>query len=154
WVAYFDRNRGDRLPIPWERGITVEQGLRAPLIRSLQRFQVGERGDGVHLRAGAWATGDLLYGRAIELFVQEEQEHSRLLAALLEGMGAPLLTAHWSDAYFIFLRRLCGLRAELLVLLIAELIAERRFCRTRRGMLLSIARICDGRVPAGRRHCA
>jgi len=127
WVAYFDRNRGDRLPIPWERGIAVEPGLRAPLIRSLQRFQVGERGDGVHLRAAASATGDLLYCRAIELFVQEEQEHSRLLAALLEGIGAPLLESHWSDACFILLRRLCGLRTELLVLLIAELIAKRYY---------------------------
>jgi len=127
WVAYFERNHSDRLPIPWGRGIAVEPRLRAPLIRSLQRFQVGERGDGVHLRAGALATGDPLYGQAIDLFVQEEQEHSRLLAALLQGMGAPLLKSHWSDACFIFLRRLCGLRTELLVLLIAELIAKRYY---------------------------
>jgi hypothetical protein len=127
WVEYFECNREERLPIPWALGITVEPGLRAPLIRSLQRFQVGEQGDGIHLRAGAAATGDPLYERAIMLFVKEEQEHSRLLAALLDGLGAPLLTWHWSDICFTLMRRMRGLRLELLVLLIAELIAKRYY---------------------------
>src|SRR5262249_60182289 len=64
---------------------------------------------------------------ASEVVVQEEEEHSRLPGALLEGIGAPLLESHWSDACFILLRRLCGLRTELLVLLIAELIAKRYY---------------------------
>src|SRR5436853_6547379 len=82
WTAYFERNRASRLTIPWEREILVEPHLRAPLIRSLQRFQVGEQGDGLHLRAAAAATGDADYAYAIALFVAEEQEHARLLALL------------------------------------------------------------------------
>jgi hypothetical protein len=127
WFAYFERNRASRMEIPWERGIAVEPHLRMPLIHSLQRFQVGEQGDGVYLKAGAAATGDLAYARTIVLFIEEEQEHARLLARLLHGMGAQLLPKHWSDTCFIFLRRLTHLHLELLVLLVAELIARRYY---------------------------
>jgi hypothetical protein len=140
WVAYFERNRVDRLPIPWERGIAIEPAVRAPLMRSLQRFQVGEQGDGIHLRAGAASTGDPLYRRAIGLFVAEEQEHSRLLAKLLKGMGAPQLTGHWSDTCFTVLRRISGLRLELLVLLIAELIAKRYYRALHEGVVDPVLR--------------
>lgn len=126
WKTYFEHNRASRMPIPWDRRIMVEPHLREPLIRSLQRFQVGEQGDGAHLRKAA-ATGDPAYAAAIALFVEEEQEHARLLARLLRGMDGPLLERHWSDICFIFLRRLSGLHQELLVLLTAELIAKRYY---------------------------
>ena len=124
WLRYFQKNRGQRLAIPWGRGIVVEPHLRRPLIRSLQRFQVGEQGDGFHLRKGAASTLDPDYSRAIDLFIKEEQEHSRLLARAIESMGGSLLAYHWTDACFVFLRRLLGLRLELLVLLVAEIIAQ------------------------------
>ena len=85
WLSYFERNRARRMLIPWECGIIVEPHLRDPLIRSLQRFQVGEQGDGRHLRMGAAATGDPAYVAAMALFVEEEQEHARLLARLIEA---------------------------------------------------------------------
>jgi hypothetical protein len=124
WLSYFERNRARRTLIPWEWGIAVETHLRDPLIRSLQRFQVGEQGDGRHLRTGAAATGDPAYVAAMALFVKEEQEHARLLARLIEGLGGRLLRWHWSDVCFVALRRVAGLRLELMVLLIAEMIAK------------------------------
>jgi len=124
WLAYFKENAHQRQSIPWKLGIAVEPHLRGPLIRSLQRFQVGEQGDGIHLRKAAAMTHDLAYIGAIVLFVKEEQEHSRLLARLIEGMGGDLLRHHWSDTCFVGLRRLLGLRLELLVLLVAEIIAQ------------------------------
>lgn len=124
WLKHFQENARQRLSIPWECGITVEPSLREPLIRSLQRFQVGEQGDGSHLRKAAAKTQNPAYEAAIDLFIQEEQEHSRLLARLLAGMEGSLLTHHWSDTAFVFLRRLLGLRMELLVLLVAEVIAQ------------------------------
>ena len=39
WLDYFEYNRAHRREIPWEREIQVEAQWRAPLIRSLQRFQ-------------------------------------------------------------------------------------------------------------------
>lgn len=124
WLNSFQGNAHQRLLIPWEHGISAEPYLRKPLIRSLQRFQVGEQGDGLHLRKAAARTHHPEYIATIDLFIKEEQEHSRLLARLIEGMGGSLLTHHWSDTCFIFLRRLLGLHMELLVLLVAEVIAQ------------------------------
>jgi hypothetical protein len=127
WVAYFQQNRARRRNIAWERGIGVEAHLHAPLIHSLQRFQVGESGDGGHLKKGAAATGDPAYARAIALFVDEEKEHARLLAQVLQRLGGSLLTSHWSDNFFVHIRHLMGLHLELCVLLSAEMIAKRYY---------------------------
>lgn len=124
WLSYFEMNQKQRFSIPWECGIEVESHLRLPLNRSLQRFQVGEQGDGMHLRFGAMQTGDPDYHAAIDLFIKEEQEHSRLLARLIEGMKGSLLPSHWSDTCFVLIRRFSGLHIELFVLLVAEIIAQ------------------------------
>ena len=127
WLNYFQQNRDHRREIPWDQGVHPEARLVLPLIRSLQRFQVGESGEGRHLRRQAAATGDPVYEAAIVLFIKEEQEHARLMACVLQALGAPLLRQHWSNACFILLRRLFGLREELLVLLLPEMIAKRFF---------------------------
>jgi hypothetical protein len=127
WLGHFQCNHRDCPPMPWERDISVPERLRRPLIRSLQRFQVGESGEGNHLKRGAAATGDERYAATIALFVGEEQEHSRWLARLILKMGGALLTHHWSDVVFVVLRRYCGLRVELLILLVAEMIAIRYY---------------------------
>ena len=124
WLSYFEQNRLHRRSILWERGIHIEKHLRKPVIRSLQRFQVGEKGDGKHLREAAEAIKDPQYSAAIRLFVQEEQEHSRMLAGLIYALDGDLLNSHWSDACFVLLRRLSGLRIELFTLLVAEIIAQ------------------------------
>jgi hypothetical protein len=134
WLNYFTNNRNNRQEIPWDRDISVEPSLRAPLIRSLQRFQVGESGEGHHLRRQAARSGDPDYQAAIDLFIKEEQEHARLMAAVLMKLNAPLLGHHWSDACFILLRRLFGLHHELLVLLMPEMIAKRYFRALRDGL--------------------
>jgi hypothetical protein len=127
WLAYFTNNRIHRREIPWEREINIEPCLRMALVRSLQRFQVGESGEGHHLRRQAAKSGDADYQAAIDLFIKEEQEHARLMAEILKKLNAPLLGHHWSDACFILLRRLFGLHQELLVLLMPEMIAKRYF---------------------------
>jgi hypothetical protein len=139
WRDYFERNKADRMAIPWERGAEIETHLREPLVRSLQRFQVGESGGSGHLQQLARATGDADYVAAIELFADEEGEHGRLLACMLESLEAPLLHGHWSDGIFVMLRRiggrgLRGLHTELLTLLIAEMIAKRYYRALHEGL--------------------
>ena len=124
WLNYFEHNRGHRLPVPWERAIEVEPHLCAPLIRSLQKFQLGESGEGRRLKRHAAKTGDVAYAAAIDLFIKEEQEHARLMAEILRALNAPLIQRHWSDGCFIFMRQLFGLHQELMVLLLPEMIAK------------------------------
>lgn len=127
WLQYFEHNRDHRRTIPWREKINAAPRIARPFIRSLQRFQVGESGEGRHLRAAANTTGDLDYIKSIDLFIREEQEHARLMSEILKRLGAPLLTSHWSDGCFILLRRLFRLNAELMVLLTPEIIAKRYF---------------------------
>ena len=127
WLQYFEHNRDHRRMIPWRDKLNVAPSVMPPFIRSLQRFQIGESGEGRHLRATANTTGDRDYIKAIDLFIKEEQEHARLMAEILQRLDAPLLTSHWSDGCFILLRRLFRLNEELMVLLTPEIIAKRYF---------------------------
>ena len=79
----------------------VEPNLRRPLVRSLQRFQVGESGEGKHLRKQAATTNDPIYEATIDLFLKEEQEHARLMAEILQRLNEPLLQSHRTCAKFL-----------------------------------------------------
>ena len=133
WLHYFQRNRERRFVIPWGEELRLQPKLRVALARSLQRFQLGESGEGNHLKMHSRATGDSDYAATIDLFIAEEQEHARLMAVILEKLGVPLLKGHWSDHCFIFMRRLFGLHQELMVLLLPEMIARRYFRALHQG---------------------
>ncbi|XVQ14481.1 ferritin-like domain-containing protein [Spirillospora sp. CA-255316] len=103
----------------WGRGARLEPCV----VRSLQRFQVGEDGDGAFLIGKAERAGDAEYAAALRLFVAEEQNHARMLERLLAAAGAGTIATHWSDAVFVRARRTMGLRLELMVLMVAEVVA-------------------------------
>ncbi|MEU2179567.1 ferritin-like domain-containing protein [Streptomyces thermolilacinus] len=132
WTRRFEDEREQRRAQgdpEWTRGATLHPAVWA----SIQRFQVGENGDGANLVGKAVQAGDDDYVRAVRLFVAEEQNHARLLARLLAAGGVPTLTGHWSDTLFVRLRRLLGLRVELLVLVVAEVVAVRYYRALRDG---------------------
>ncbi|MFF3417610.1 ferritin-like domain-containing protein [Streptomyces sp. NPDC002698] len=132
WTRRFEdereRRRAQGDP-DWGRSATLHPAVWA----GIQRFQVGEDGDGANLVGKADQAGDADYAQAVRLFVAEEQNHARLLARLLAAGGVATLTGHWSDAAFVRLRRLMGLRMELLVLMIAEVVALRYYRALRDG---------------------
>lgn len=154
WLNYFEQNQKNRSPVPWEKGIHVELQLNVPLIRSLQKFQLGESGEGLTLKRHAMNTGDPVYAAAIDLFIKEEQEHSRLMGKILDELNAPRLESHWSDWCFVTMRRLFGLHQELMVLLLPEMIAKRYFRALHEGagdavlraVFLQIAQDEDGHL--------
>jgi hypothetical protein len=132
WVRDFEVHAARRSAAgdpPWARGA----GLDAALVASLQRFQVGEDGDGASLIAKAAAAGDPSYEAAVRLFVAEEQGHARLLRLLLAAAGAPTIAGHWSDTAFVAIRRRLGLRLELMTLMLAEVVALRYYRALRDG---------------------
>ncbi|MET7771787.1 ferritin-like domain-containing protein [Nocardia sp. NPDC005366] len=113
----------------WQGGARLDPSV----IRSIQRFQVGESGDGANLIAKADRAGDLEYAAAVRLFVAEERNHARLLELLLRSAGAPTIASHWTDAVFVRLRRALGLRLELMVLMVAEVVALQYYRLLRAG---------------------
>ncbi|WSP41676.1 ferritin-like domain-containing protein [Streptomyces sp. NBC_01244] len=147
WVAEFEaerERRAERGDPDWSRVTT----LPAELTGSLQRFQLGEGGDGAELVAKAERAGDPVYARAVRLFVAEEQNHARMLARLLEAEGGGTLAGHWSDAAFVGLRRLLGLKVELLVLMVAEAVALRYYEAVRDGAADPLTSEVAGRIHA------
>lgn len=147
WLADFEAEGERRAALgdpDWGRGAE----LPPELVRSLQRFQVGEDGDGSALIAKADRAGDPVYARTVRLFVAEEQNHARMLALLLAAGGAGTLAGHWSDTVFVRLRRLLGLRVELLVLMVAEAVALRYYRAVRDGSPDPLASEVAGRILA------
>ncbi|MFF4310930.1 ferritin-like domain-containing protein [Streptomyces sp. NPDC001507] len=145
WTVRFEDERARRRAQgdpDWGRGATLHPAVWA----SIQRFQVGEDGDGANLIGKADQAGDADYGEAVRLFVAEEQNHARLLARLLAAGGVPTLAGHWSDAVFVRLRRLTGLRMELLVLMIAEVVALRYYRALRDGTDDALTEEVAGRI--------
>jgi hypothetical protein len=115
--------------------IRAEPHLIAVLGPSVATFQLGESGTGEHLLAAAsTAHADADYIEALRLFVIEEQEHARLLALVLREMHVAPRTRHWSDTIFVQVRRLHSLRTEVLVLLVAEVIALTYYAALRDGV--------------------
>ncbi|MFF8953407.1 ferritin-like domain-containing protein [Streptomyces sp. NPDC014940] len=158
WVRDFEDERERRTALgdpDWGGGAVLPPAVWA----GIQRFQVGEDGDGANLVAKADQAGDPDYARAVRLFVAEEQNHARMLARLLAAGGMPVLSGHWSDTVFVRLRRLMGLRLELLVLMIAEVVALRYYRALRDGAGDPLASEVAGRVLADEErhvpfHCA
>ena len=145
WTRCFEDERERRQAQgdpDWGQGATLHPAVWA----GIQRFQVGEDGDGANLVGKADQAGDPDYGQAVRLFVAEEQNHARLLGRLLAAGGVPTLTGHWSDDVFVRLRRLMGLRMELLVLMIAEVVALRYYRALRDGTDDSLTTDVAGRI--------
>lgn len=126
WLSYFKENRFVRVDIRFPQDVAAgfSEELRQPLIHSLQRFQIGETGEGKHLRKFASRMHDPIYEDCIDMFIKEEQYHARVLAEIIQHLDGTLLTWHWTDLGFIVLRRMLGLKTELFILLIAEIIGK------------------------------
>ncbi|MCX4717627.1 ferritin-like domain-containing protein [Streptomyces virginiae] len=147
WVGEFEAERERRSTLgdpDWGKGAQ----LPADIVRSIQKFQVGEDGDGSALTAKADLAGDPVYSRAVRLFIAEEQNHARMLKLLLAAGGAETLDGHWSDAAFVRVRRLLGLRVELLVLMIAEVVALGYYRALRDGATDPLTTEVAGRILA------
>ncbi|RDH76652.1 ferritin-like domain-containing protein [Mycolicibacterium moriokaense] len=127
---------------------TIPDRVRRPLVDSIRRFQLGESGDGAQLLAKAARAGDREYLQAAELFVAEEQQHAHLLLRLLGYLGGEPMSRHWSDATFVRLRRLMGLRTELMVLTVAEVVALSYYGGLARSGPDDVVRAVAGRIVA------
>ncbi|HZU23621.1 MAG TPA: hypothetical protein VE998_12370 [Terriglobales bacterium] len=127
WLEVFAARAAARELLPWSHPqvLTIDE-LRL-VTASLQQFQLGEGSDGSGLvrraRKSRLATLDHDFIPALELFIKEEQRHSRHLARFLQREGAALLRQHWVDQVFRHVRKCAGLELCLRVLVMAEIVA-------------------------------
>jgi hypothetical protein len=124
WRKYFEDNRKMRPSVRLPNEIVLDDAIHQYLIRSLQRFQIGETGEGRHLSKYASRYGDPDYEKCVDLFIKEEQSHAQILSQVILAMNGTLLTWHWTDVAFVALRRLLHLKTELIILLVAEVIGK------------------------------
>jgi hypothetical protein len=124
WRRYFEENRKLRPATRLPNDIVLDDVLQASLIPSLQKFQIGETGEGRHLRKYAKKYGDPDYVQCVDMFIKEEQSHAQILSQVILAMNGNLLSWHWTDVAFTCMRRLLHLKTELLILLVAEVIGK------------------------------
>ncbi|HKS38723.1 MAG TPA: ferritin-like domain-containing protein [Verrucomicrobiae bacterium] len=127
WIAHFERNRRDRPEPEWSAPqIPIPAEALAPLVRSLEQFQLGDGGgpasliafDAERYRSCTEETRTL-----VDLWFAEEKEHARLLSCAVDRFGGRRIKSHWSFTAFCLCRRVSGVRFELQVLLLTELVS-------------------------------
>jgi hypothetical protein len=107
--------------------IQLTEKERRTITPSIQQFQLGEASKGQRLfergQKYGRAVNDPLFAGALDIFIKEEQQHSRYLAAFMESQSIPRVDKHWVDTVFRKLRGLAGLELSLTVLVTAEIVA-------------------------------
>jgi len=126
WKRYFEENDAHRLVIPFQndRLTKKEKELIFP---SICKFEQGEHSDGNHLKrvADIFAekTQNEDYKHCIRCFIKEENAHSGYLKSYMDHYHIPVKEHVALDCIFRRLRKLAGLRCEVIVLVTAEMIA-------------------------------
>lgn len=128
WTRHFVVNR-ERFVMPeLGKNESIDNCAKEPLRRSLAVFQLGESGGGTRLmnyvRKVVKAEKLAGYEEAVQLFVEEEQRHARLLAEMVRYLEGSLLQKQWTNSIFRWLRNHFGVEFNIQILLIAELVAE------------------------------
>ncbi len=124
WRRRFDERADRHADVRAVDAAPLDRQTARLLGPSLAIFQLGESGTGEHLFEAARRAGtDDDYRRSLARFVGEEQEHARMLGLILDAMGEPRRRRHWSDGAFVLIRRAHSLRTEVLVLMVAEVVA-------------------------------
>jgi hypothetical protein len=127
WLTHFSLRSMTALHVSSNEAIQLTEAERRTITPSIQQFQLGESSRGQRLlergQKYGRAVNDPLFAGALEIFIKEEQQHSRYLAAFMESQSIPLLQKHWVDTIFRGLRGLAGLELSLTVLVTAELLA-------------------------------
>jgi hypothetical protein len=126
WLAHFTKNRECRPEPAWNAPVALAAEVVQPLVRSLEQFQLGDGGGPAYLiawdRETFLARGEGMR-ELVDLWFTEEREHSRLLGAAVARFGGRCIHGHWSFTAFCWSRRRFGVRFELTVLLLTEIVS-------------------------------
>jgi hypothetical protein len=126
WVSHFNRNRQNRPEPDWNAPVAVAAEAVQPLVRSLEQFQLGDGGGPAYLVAHDqehFLTRGEGTRLLVDLWFAEEREHSRLLGQAVARFGGRPIRGHWSFTAFCMARQWFGVRFELTVLLLTEIVS-------------------------------
>jgi hypothetical protein len=127
WIARFSLRSMTALYVSPLAAAQLTAAETAAVTKSIQQFQLGEGSKGQRLldhgKKYGRAVNDPFFVGALDLFIKEEQQHSRYLDAFMQSQGIPVVGRHWVDTVFRKLRGLAGLELSLTVLVTAEIIA-------------------------------
>jgi hypothetical protein len=126
WANHFVRNRKDRPEPRWELPSRLSSERARRLLPSLQQFELGDGGGPACLiafNAESFRSLTPAIRVVVDAWFAEEREHSRLLGCAVARFDGELIAAHWSFAAFCLMRRLLGVRFELQVLLLTEIVS-------------------------------
>src|SRR5262245_28548391 len=135
WIAHFARNRQNRIEPDWSAPITVPQKVLAPFLRSLEQFRLGDGGGPASLiahDAEKFRSSTPEMRALVDAWFAEEAEHARLLGCAVDRFGGRRITSHWSFTAFCLCRCALGVRFELQILLLTELVST-AYYRVLRG---------------------
>ena len=126
WIEHFTNNKQNRPEPDWAAPVNVPPGVMAPMLRSIEQFRLGDGGGPASLIAHdaesfRGRTDELR--RIVDLWFAEEAEHARLLGCAVRRFGGRIITSHWSFTAFCLSRRVLGVRFELQVLTLTELVS-------------------------------
>ena len=126
WLRHFRSNGQSRVEPDWEAPTTLRPEVVSQLVKSLEQFHLGDGGGPANLIA--WNAESLRASSAqtrelIALWFAEEKEHSRLLCGAVKRFGGKPIEGHWSFSVFCAVRRWFGVRFELTVLLLTEIVS-------------------------------
>lgn len=127
WIAYFKGNQSNRAEPDWKAPLPkIPPHVLAPLIRSLEQFRLGDGGGPASLiacNADQFRCRTAEIRRIVDSWFKEEAEHARLLGCAVGRFGGRFINSHWSFTAFCLSRRILGVRFELQVLLLTELVS-------------------------------
>jgi hypothetical protein len=126
WIRHFQTNQDNRSEPAWDSALRLDAKVIEKLLPSIQQFQLGDGGGPASLiarDAAAYRNSSEGIRTLTDLWFKEEREHSRLLGKAVERLGGKPIKSHWSFSAFCACRRLIGVRAELQILLLTELVS-------------------------------
>jgi hypothetical protein len=126
WISHFAHNRQNRPEPDWSAPANVPPAMLAPLLRSIEQFRLGDGGGPASLiafdRENFRSRTDEMR-QIVDLWFAEEAEHARLLGCAVRRFQGRIITSHWSFSAFCLCRRVLGVRFELQVLTLTELVS-------------------------------
>jgi len=126
WIEYFTRNKQNRPEPDWSAPVNVPAMILAPMLHSIEEFRLGDGGGPASLIAfdrESFRSRTNEMRQIVDLWFAEEAEHARLLGCAVRRFGGRIITSHWSFTAFCLCRRLLGVRFELQVLTLTELVS-------------------------------